>query len=102
VITAASIRGGGCALGGAESFGTAFDGGFDIFSERTYFAWLKRSNGDYWWEFVAFSFMTARPPLKTLSPLPSGRLWYGEPSAIANAISYAKFFSRSHHAVIRV
>jgi len=30
--------------------------------------------------------------------LPFGRLWYGEP----NAINYAKFFSRSHHAVIRV
>jgi len=29
-------------------------------------------------------------------------LWYGNPDAIANAISYAKFFSRSHHAVIRV
>jgi hypothetical protein len=24
--------------------------------------------------------------------LPFGRLWYGEPSAIANAIGYAKFF----------
>jgi hypothetical protein len=26
----------------------------------------------------------------------------GEPNAIGNAISYAKFFSRSHRAVIRV
>ena len=34
--------------------------------------------------------------------LPFGRLWYGEPSAVANAIGYAKFFSRSHDAVIRV
>ena len=34
--------------------------------------------------------------------LPFGALWYGEPDAIANAISYAKFFSRSHPAVIRV
>ncbi len=34
--------------------------------------------------------------------LPFGRLWYGEPDAISNAISYAKFYSRSHHAVIRV
>jgi hypothetical protein len=34
--------------------------------------------------------------------LPFGRLWYGEPNAITNAISYAKFFSRSHDAVIRV
>jgi len=30
--------------------------------------------------------------------LPFGRLWYGEPSAV----SYAKFRSRSHDAVIRV
>ena len=34
--------------------------------------------------------------------LPFGRLWYGEPDAISNAIGYAEFFSRSHHAVIRV
>jgi hypothetical protein len=34
--------------------------------------------------------------------LPFGRLWYGEPDAVANAIGYAKFFSRSHDAVIRV
>ena len=34
--------------------------------------------------------------------LPFGRLWYGEPDPIANAISYAKFFSRSHNAAIRV
>jgi hypothetical protein len=31
-----------------------------------------------------------------------GRLWYGEPNAVSNAISYAKFFSRSHPGVIRV
>ena len=30
--------------------------------------------------------------------LPFGRLWYGEP----NAIGYAKFYSRSHDAVIHV
>ena len=30
------------------------------------------------------------------------RLLYGEPNAMGNAISYAKFFSRSHRAVIRV
>jgi len=29
-------------------------------------------------------------------------LWYGEPDAVENAIDYAKFFSRSHDAVIRV
>jgi hypothetical protein len=31
-----------------------------------------------------------------------GRLWYGEPDAISNAVVYAKFYSRSHDAVIRV
>jgi hypothetical protein len=31
-----------------------------------------------------------------------GRLWYAGPDAIINAIGYAKFRSRSHHAVIRV
>jgi hypothetical protein len=30
--------------------------------------------------------------------LPFGRLWYGKP----NAIGYAKFYSRPHHALIRV
>ena len=34
--------------------------------------------------------------------LPFGGLWYGEPDAISNAIGYAKFYSRSHDAVIRV
>ena len=34
--------------------------------------------------------------------LPFGRLWYGEPNAIANAIGYAEHRSRSHDAVIRV
>jgi hypothetical protein len=34
----------------------------------------------------------------TSDVIPLGRLWYGEP----NAVGYAKFFSRSHHAVIRV
>jgi hypothetical protein len=34
--------------------------------------------------------------------LPFGRLWYGEPNAASNAVDYAKFFSRSHDAVIRV
>ena len=32
--------------------------------------------------------------------LPFGRLWYGEPNAVNNAIDYAKFRSRSRHAVI--
>jgi hypothetical protein len=34
--------------------------------------------------------------------LPFGRLWYGEPNAISNAIGYATHRSRSHRAVIRV
>ena len=34
--------------------------------------------------------------------LPFGRLWYGEPNATRNAVRYAKFYSRSHNAVIRV
>ena len=34
--------------------------------------------------------------------LPFGRLCYGEPSAVANAIGYAKFYSRLHDVVIRV
>jgi hypothetical protein len=34
--------------------------------------------------------------------LPFGALWYGEPNAISNAIDYAKFYSRSHAAVIRI
>ena len=34
--------------------------------------------------------------------LPFGRLWYGEPNAVSNAIGYAKHLSRSHDAVIRV
>ena len=34
--------------------------------------------------------------------LPFGRLWYGEPNAVANAVGYAQFYSRSQDAVIRV
>ncbi len=34
--------------------------------------------------------------------LPFGRLWYDGPEAAANATGYAKFYSRSHHAVIPV
>jgi hypothetical protein len=32
----------------------------------------------------------------------NGRLWYAKPNVISNAIHYAKFFSCSHPAVIRV
>jgi hypothetical protein len=34
--------------------------------------------------------------------LPFGRLWYGGPNAISNAIGYAMHYSRSEDAVIRV
>jgi hypothetical protein len=34
--------------------------------------------------------------------LPYGRLWYGGPEAVANAIGYAERYSRSHNALIRV
>jgi len=34
--------------------------------------------------------------------LRSGRLWFAGTNAIANAIKFAKFYSRSHDAVIRV
>jgi hypothetical protein len=34
--------------------------------------------------------------------LPYSPLWYAGPNAVSNAISFAKFNSRSHHAVIRV
>jgi len=34
--------------------------------------------------------------------LPFGRLWYGGPNAVANAIGYAEHSSRLHHAMIRV
>jgi hypothetical protein len=34
--------------------------------------------------------------------LPFGRLWYGDPNAISNAIGYAKSRSRSHDVVVRV
>jgi len=34
--------------------------------------------------------------------LPFGRLWYGEPNAVSNAIGYVMHRSRSHYAVIRV
>jgi hypothetical protein len=38
----------------------------------------------------------------TSDVLPFGRLWYGGPNAVANAIGYAEHRSRSYDAVIRV
>jgi hypothetical protein len=34
--------------------------------------------------------------------LPFGRLWYAEPVVVSNATGCAKFYSRSHRAVIRI
>jgi hypothetical protein len=45
---------------------------------------------------------SARKPWIISDAPPFGRLWYGEPNAISNAVDYAKFRSRSHNAVIRV
>ena len=39
---------------------------------------------------------------KLFDALPFGRVWYGEPNAVSNAIGYAMHCSRSHDAVIRV
>jgi hypothetical protein len=38
----------------------------------------------------------------TSDALPFGRLWYGEPNAVSNAVGCAMHSSRSHDAVIRV
>jgi hypothetical protein len=46
---------------------------------------------------------TDRPGVALISDvLPFGRLWYGEPNSVSNAIAYAMHSSRSHDAVIRV
>ena len=34
--------------------------------------------------------------------LPFGRLWYGGPNAISNAVDYAKFRSHSHDAPVSI
>ena len=34
--------------------------------------------------------------------LPFGKLWYDGANAASNAVGYAKFYSRSHNAVVRV
>jgi hypothetical protein len=34
--------------------------------------------------------------------LPFGRLWYGEPDAVSNAVDYAKHRSRSHDAPVSI
>jgi hypothetical protein len=49
--------------------------------------------------FLPASIRDGYHPRKVLA---FGRLWYAELNAVSNAISYAKFYSRSHDAVIRV
>jgi hypothetical protein len=34
--------------------------------------------------------------------LPFGWLWYAEPNAASNAVDYAKFYSRSHDAIVAI
>ena len=44
-----------------------------------------------------------RPGVALISDvLPFGRLWYGEPNAVSNAIAYAMHYSRPNPVVIRV
>jgi len=54
-----------------------------------------------------FFFLVKIAPARTVvdlisDVLPFSQLWYGEANAVSNAIGYAKFYSRSHDAVIRV
>jgi hypothetical protein len=59
------------------------------------------SGGDE--ESCGFQGVTSQPGAVLISDaLPFGRLWYGEPNAVSNAVDYAKFRSRSHDVVIRV
>ena len=51
---------------------------------------------------VTFKFVQSAGRYKPPFQFPFGRLWYGEPNAISNAIGYATHRSRSHPAVIRV
>jgi hypothetical protein len=61
-------------------------------------------------EFTSSCALTKARPLRKAhrvvdlisDALPFGRLWYGQSDAIKNAIGYAKFYSCSHDAVIRV
>jgi hypothetical protein len=52
--------------------------------------------------FLCYGLARASKPDLISDVLPFFRMWYGEPNAVANAIGYAQFYSRSHDAVIRV
>jgi hypothetical protein len=56
------------------------------------------------WEYSNFTraVKPALPPAARSGSTHFGRLWYCGPNAISKAIAYAKFYSRSHNAVIRV
>jgi hypothetical protein len=56
-----------------------------------------------WWRFTKSNPRHDHRGVDLISDaLPFGALWYAGPNAVTNAIDYAKFFSRSRHAVIRV
>ena len=44
----------------------------------------------------------AKQSFESCSRVPFGALWYAGANAASNVVDYAKFFSRSHDAVIRV
>jgi len=52
--------------------------------------------------FVGSNFVAASSSIQRFGSSLFNRLWYGEPDAVSNAIGYAKFYSRSHDAVIRI
>ena len=69
----------------------------------------QRQINDVTIKTVPYGRLRSQPPRKDYrgvdlisDVLPFGRLWYGEPSAVANAIGYAMNRRRSHDAVIGV
>jgi hypothetical protein len=46
--------------------------------------------------------MTERFQASSVAGFRRGKLWYGKPNVIHNAIGHAKLYSRSYNAVIRV
>ena len=51
---------------------------------------------------LAVTPMTSVPQSAAMKAPANRERWYSEPNAISNPVSYAKFYSRSHDAVIRV
>jgi len=86
--------------------GTRVDNGADV-----HWRSLEKSGTCCWWssQWKRLSTFTKSDRAKRNAAfslisdgLPFGRLWYGEPNAVSNAIGYAEHYSRSHEAVIRV